>query len=63
MADLPSGATVEKMDGDWQRFVDDLRAATIRECVTWLAMHHADFKPEALAGEMARDMLPKGGRP
>jgi len=33
------------------------RAAIIRECVTWLAMHHADYKPEALAGQMACDLL------
>jgi hypothetical protein len=35
----------------------DERAAAIRECVTWLAMNHADWKPEALAGEMARALL------
>lgn len=33
------------------------RDAVIRECVTWLAMNHADWKPEALAGEMARALL------
>ncbi len=33
------------------------RRAAIRECVTWLARHSLDFKPECLAGEMARDLL------
>ena len=35
------------------------RTDAIRECVTWLAVFYADFKPECLAGEMARSLLPK----
>lgn len=33
------------------------RRATIRECVTWLAQNHAQYKPEFLAGEMANELL------
>ena len=33
------------------------RKAAIHECVTWLAKHSGDFKPDCLAGEMARDLL------
>lgn len=33
------------------------RKNAIRECVAWLAMHCEDWQPQALAGEMARDLL------
>lgn len=35
----------------------EARRNTIRECVTWLAQHHAKFKPEYLAGELATALL------
>lgn len=35
----------------------DLDPMTVCACVTWLAMHHDDYKPEFLAGYMAREML------
>jgi hypothetical protein len=33
------------------------RRNAIRECVTWLAQHTGEYKPEALAGMMANDLL------
>ncbi len=36
-----------------------IRAAAIRECVTWLARHNMEYQPHALAGEMADDLLPE----
>lgn len=39
---------------------DAIRIAALRECVTWLAMNCHEFKPDALACEMARDLLKKG---
>ena len=33
------------------------RRAAIRECVTWLVRHVDEFRPEALAGAMADDLL------
>lgn len=34
----------------------ETRAAVIRECVTWLALHSQDIKPEFLPGAMAREV-------
>lgn len=39
----------------------DLDPVTICACVTWLAMHWGDWKPECLAGEMARELLAAAG--
>jgi hypothetical protein len=35
----------------------EARRNAIRECVTWLAQNHAEYKPEYLAGELANAML------
>lgn len=55
--------TLEEMCERIDLETDELRKQVIRECTTWLAMHHADFKPGFLAGEMARDLLPTNLEP
>lgn len=42
--------------------VTRIRAAAIRECVTWLARHSQEYKTHALAGALADDMLPEETR-
>lgn len=52
----------ETLDGLCDRIeleTDEMRTHTIRECVTWVAMNHDVYRPEFLAGEMARALLPK----
>lgn len=39
----------------------DLDPVTVCACVAWLAMYCTDWKPERLAGEMARDLLAAAG--
>ena len=34
-----------------------VRIATVRECVTWLALNCYEYKTEFLAGEMARELI------
>ncbi|WP_298983378.1 hypothetical protein [uncultured Roseibium sp.] len=40
--------------------IDQTRSNAIKDCVTWLAINNATYKPEFLAGELARALLPEG---
>ncbi len=46
-----------RLAGELLAIAAEDRRRAIQECVVWLAKHGGDFKPECLAGEMARDLL------
>ena len=53
---LQQRAEAERTARALARCEKETRASVIRECVTWLALHAQDIKPEFLPGAMAREV-------